>query len=303
MRQTAPRLKKSNLKALLSLICLSFLILPVLNQARSEIKESGPIEVIITPQQASQGDTVSVKVKKDPLESKAPKVFFNASKMPVFNLKDSYYRALIPLSANTKSGNYPIEIYYKGKGKKLDLVVNDTKYLIETLTLTKEVASLMASRIERDLVGKALSIVSTEKLWSGKFNDPSSGRKSTPYGVKRKVNGVVSPDYFHKGLDFAAQEGSNITAPEKGKIVLAGHKENGFVVNGNCVFIDHGHGVISGYLHLSKILVKEGDLVSKGQIIGKVGSTGIASGPHLHWGVYVLGMTVDPLVWTSKLIE
>ncbi|KAF0200512.1 MAG: lysostaphin, partial [bacterium] len=72
---------------------------------------------------------------------------------------------------------------------------------------------------------------------------------------------------------------------------------------GNCIFLDHGHGIISAYLHLSSVMVKEGDIVKKGQIIGKVGSTGIASGPHLHWGMYVLGKTVDPLVWVNTAIE
>ena len=75
------------------------------------------------------------------------------------------------------------------------------------------------------------------------------------------------------------------------------------MVNGNCIFLDHGHGVISAYLHLSSLLVKEGDFVNKGQVIGKVGSTGIASGPHLHWGMYVLGKTVDPIGWTSMIID
>lgn len=304
-RKTKPRLNKSNLKAALALICLSFLILPNLNQAKSEPKvhTENTIEAIVTPEAPSLGDTITVKVKKTPGETKPPKIFFNTNKMPTFVLSDTYYRTLIPLSANFKPGKYPIEIYYKGKGKKIDLTVKDTKYLVENLTLTKEVASLKASRIEKKLVGHALNTLSPEKYWKGKFIFPSTAKRSTAYGVKRKINGVLDPDYFHKGLDFAAQEGSNIISPENGKVVLAGHNSNGFVANGNCVFIDHGHGVVSGYLHLSKTLVKEGEFINKGQIIGKVGSTGIASGPHLHWGLYVLGMTVDPIVWTNMVIE
>ena len=305
MGKTRPILNKSNLKALLPLIYLSFLILPNFNLAKSEpqVPKENTIEAIVTPEIPNIGDAVSVKVKRLPGKSNLPKIFFNKTKHPVFVLSDSYYRTFIPLSANFKPGKYEIEIYYKGKGKKLDLIVKDTKYPVESLTLTKEVAGLKASRIEKDSIGRALGTLTFEKYWKGEFIFPSSSKRSTQYGVKRKINGVLDPDYFHKGLDFAASEGSDIRAPENGRVVLAGQNSKGFVANGNCIFIDHGHGVVSGYLHLSKILVKEGDLVNKGQVIGKVGSTGIASGPHLHWGLYVFGKTVDPLVWTSMTIE
>lgn len=261
------------------------------------------IEVIVTPQEASIGDTVSVKVQRDIKNNDLPKIFFDKTKLPVFNLSNTYYRSLIPLSADFKPGSYKIEIFYNGHLKKIDLVVNPTKYPLQELVLKKETAALRASRIEKALVARTLGIRSSNKLWSGKFIYPSNSPQSTIYGVKRKINGVISLDYFHKGLDFAAPAGSNIRAPENGKVILSGYQSNGFVVNGNCIFLDHGHGVISAYLHLSKILVKEGELVKKGQIIGKVGSTGIASGPHLHWGIYVLSKTVNPLVWTTMIIE
>ncbi len=260
-------------------------------------------DLLITPQNPSVGDTVSVKVLKDTNKKEIPKIFFEKTKYPVFVLSEKWYRSFIPLSANYKAGKYTIEIFYKGKVKKIDLLVKDTKYPLQELTLPKTVASLMASKIERASVNKALSIYSPQKLWSGKFIYPSKGRQSTPYGVKRRINGVIDPEYFHKGLDFAANEGSDVISPEDSRVVLAGQQSKGFVVNGNCVFLDHGHGVITGYLHLSKLLVKEGDYVKKGQIIGKVGGTGIASGPHLHWGVYVFGKTVEPLQWINKVIE
>lgn len=307
-----PRLNKSHLKDSLPLIFLIFLMChsPISAHTGATSEKSSTIETEIIPTNARLGDTISLKIRKIESEKSLPKVYFDKSKLPVFKLSStdavnriSYFRTLIPLSANTKIGPHPIEIFYNGKGKKINLIVNDKKYLIEDLTLTKEVAALKATRIEKELVGKALYVLSNEKLWGDKFVFPSNGRHSTSYGIKRRVNGIISPDYFHKGLDFAAKEGSNIIAPENGKVVLAGYESKGFVVNGNCIFLDHGHSVVSGYLHLSKILVKEGDFVKKGQIIGQVGATGIASGPHLHWGIYVFGMTVDPLVWTNMTIE
>ena len=262
-----------------------------------------PFETLIKPGTPVLGDTVSIKIAKLPRSRGIPKIFFDKTKAPVFTLEENWYRTLLPISADFKPGSYPLEIFYDGHVKRINLTIKDTKYPLQDLTLPKKVSELKASRIEKELVGKVLDTYSSEKCWSGKFIFPSDGPLSTAYGVKRRVNGVINPDYFHKGLDFAAAFGSNIKAPENGRVVLIGLVSKGFVVNGNCIFIDHGHGVISGYLHLSSVLVKEGDFIKKGQVIGKVGSTGIASGPHLHWGVYVLGKTVEPLVWTKSVID
>ena len=310
IKRTPPILKKSNFHVSLASIILILVILPVLNCFLSYAQELRPqkkieniIEAIISPEVVHVGDTVSIKIKKTGDEPQLPKVYFDKSKIPIFKINEKLYRGLIPLSADYKAKKYPIEIFYNGQTKKIDLAVEETKYPIQELTLTKEVVALKATRIEKALVAKALKVVSNEKIWQGKFTMPSSGRHSTPYGVQRRVNGVITPGYFHRGLDFAAPQGSDIKAPENGKVILTGHVSKGFVVNGNCIFIDHGHGVITGYLHLQNVLVKEGDLVKKGQIIGKVGGTGIASGPHLHWGVYVLGKTVDPINWTKTAYE
>ena len=302
MRKNMPILNKSNLAGLLALTFLTFGPLSVFNHSYAQSQNSAQ-NIIITPKEAMTGDTLTVKIKKEAGTIKGPKVFFDKSKVPVFELPNNYYRALIPISANFSERPYLLEVFYGRKGKEFKINVKETKYPIENLTLSKEVTALKASRIEKDSVNKALSVVSEKKLWNDKFIFPSSGRKSTMYGVKRRINGVISKDYFHKGLDFASDLGSNVSAPAPGKVILAGLVSNGFVVNGNCIFLDHGHGVISAYLHLSSVLVKEGQVVKKGDIIGKVGSSGIASGPHLHWGLYLLGMTVDPSFWTSMTIE
>lgn len=299
-----PKLNKFYSNTLVRLILLTFFTCLSLNLSfNSSFGQAGDFEVILMPQSSNIGDTVQVKIKTTNKDKETPKVFFDRSKLPVFLIQGDWYRTLIPLSANFKPGVYPLDVFFHGKHKKIDLIVKETKFPIEELTLTKEVAALRASRIEKALVAKALSTKSEKKLWGGKFTYPSLAPKSTIYGVKRRVNGVINPDYFHKGVDFRAKQGSNILAPENGTVILTGYESMNFVVNGNCIFIDHGHAVVSGYLHLSEILVKEGDSVKKGQIIGKVGGTGIASGPHLHWGMYVLGKTVDPLFWTSMTVE
>lgn len=298
------RLNNSNLKAVLLLTLLIFSLICNQHQAKTQsLRGKKDLISVVVRSTANVGEVVPVRIKKIDIIDKAPKLYFNKNKIPLFLIDNSTYRGLIPLSADTRAGKHPMEIFYEGQVKRIDLEVKETKYPVEDLTLPKTVLALKATRTEKERLSKALRNVSSKKYWNGKFLSPSSGRMSTGYGVKRRINGVLSKDYFHKGSDFAAKEGSAVKACENGKVILAGLENKGFVVNGNCVFLDHGHGVITGYLHLSSVLVKEGDFVNKGQIIGKVGSTGIASGPHLHWGVYVLGKTTDPLIWTNTIIE
>lgn len=293
-------LKKSNLNRdslILILIIFSLFISPI-----AYGNENKELKILIEPSTLKQGETISIKIEKFEDKSK-PKVFYDKTKYPVFDLSEKYFRVFVPLTANEKIGKHNLDIHYAGLVKNINVDIKQYPYPVESITLSKTVSALMASKIERELVNKALSSQNEKKYWSGKFIYPSDARQSTQYGVKRKFNGVLSPDYFHKGLDFAGQTGSPVKAPADGIISLAGYNSKGFVVNGNCLFIDHGHGVVSGYLHLNEISVKEGDFVKKGQNIGKVGSTGIATGPHLHWGIYVNGKPVEPLYWVNMSID
>ena len=93
------------------------------------------------------------------------------------------------------------------------------------------------------------------------------------------------------GVDVAAPEGDPIVAPKKGKVVLA---EKNMYYNGNTVFIDHGHGLKTGYLHMSRIDVEVGQIVERGEVIGANGATGRVTGPHLHWMAYLFNVRLDP---------
>jgi murein DD-endopeptidase MepM/ murein hydrolase activator NlpD len=115
--------------------------------------------------------------------------------------------------------------------------------------------------------------------------------------VRRYYNGEFANDYYHRGVDYAAGTGSPVFAPAAGYVRLVGTVAQGFQLHGNTVGIDHGQGVVSIFIHLSRINVKEGDFVQPGQVIGAVGSTGVATGPHLHWGLYVNNEAIDPVPW------
>jgi len=112
---------------------------------------------------------------------------------------------------------------------------------------------------------------------------------TTPYGAKRYINGVYRG--FHKGVDLAAPRGTPVLATLSGRVIFAGY----LPLTGNTVIIDHGWGLISLYAHLSEVSVKKGVLVRRGEVIGKVGSSGRSTGPHLHFGVYLNDTTFDPL--------
>ena len=141
--------------------------------------------------------------------------------------------------------------------------------------------------------------VTPTKYWDGIFVVPVQAHLSDCYpsmfGHRRSYNGSAY-DFFHTGLDYCGRIGDDIYASAAGKVVLT----EKLTVRGNATVIDHGWGVFTAYAHQSETFVQVGDIVEKGQLIGRVGETGRVSGPHLHWEVIVGGIQVDPLQWLSR---
>ena len=123
------------------------------------------------------------------------------------------------------------------------------------------------------------------------LDKPVSGPLSSRFGVRRFFNGEERNP--HSGLDFAVPAGTPIKTPANGKVILTGN----YFFNGNTVFVDHGQGFISMFCHLSKIDVKTGQVLSRGAVVGKVGSTGRATGPHMHWNISLNDARVDPAIF------
>ncbi|PID62602.1 MAG: peptidase [Ignavibacteriae bacterium] len=141
------------------------------------------------------------------------------------------------------------------------------------------------SQMARKKVGKIKNV-----LFNSGFEKPiKGGRISSVFGSQRILNGV--PKNAHNGIDIAVPRGTPVKAMADGKVLLSA---DNFYYAGNYILIDHGLGLNSLYLHLSKSLVKEGQFVKKGEVIGKVGTTGRSTGPHLHWGVQWFGKRIDP---------
>jgi murein DD-endopeptidase MepM/ murein hydrolase activator NlpD len=140
-------------------------------------------------------------------------------------------------------------------------------------------------------IGAARRGGSTSMGWAQRFVWPARGRLSGAFGAQRIYRGGV-PAAYHSGIDIAAGAGALVAAPADGMVVLA--PPPGFSLEGNLVILDHGMGLSSAFLHLSRASVRVGDRIRQGQEIGRVGATGRATGPHLHWTIMWNGARLDP---------
>jgi len=143
---------------------------------------------------------------------------------------------------------------------------------------------------DKEIKAEAFKTLSTVREWDGSFSAPVNAEISDLFGVERVFNGTV--ESTHQGLDFRVPTGTPVEAVNDGRVILA----QPLFFEGNFVVVDHGQGLLTLYLHLSKFLVKEGDDVKKGQQIALSGGTGRATGPHLHLAVRWQGVYLNPQV-------
>jgi len=211
--------------------------------------------------------------------------------------KELYFA--IPYRIN---GNFTLTLYQSGKKVySKTFPIWKKKYRVSKIWVkerpyTKE----LLARIKREnrLLRKIFSTITEKKFEEEKLTPPLDKLViSTPFGAKRIINGKRRS--IHWGTDFKAPMGTPVYASLSGKVVLA--RELYFT--GKTVIIDHGAGIHTLYAHLSQINVKEGDRVRAGEVIGKVGSTGRSTGPHLHFGVYVSDVKADPMVAMKEKLK
>ena len=133
--------------------------------------------------------------------------------------------------------------------------------------------------------------------WSQQFVWPARGRISGRFGSQRVYRG--EPGSYHSGIDIACGNGAAYVAPADGVVTLAA--QSPFSLEGNLLIVDHGHGLNSAFLHSSRLAVTEGQVVEQGQLLGYIGATGRATGPHLHWSLMWRGARLDPLLFTGPM--
>jgi murein DD-endopeptidase MepM/ murein hydrolase activator NlpD len=171
-------------------------------------------------------------------------------------------------------------------------------YAVQHLTLPKgkvdlDPKTLKRVQQEQKELTEAFHHISALPLWDGPFLEPVSGKVTGVFGSRRIING--QPRRPHSGEDIAAPQGTPVQAINNGTVV----KTVNHFFSGKGVVLDHGVGLFSMYFHLSEIGVKPGQVMQKGEALGKVGASGRATGPHLHWGIHLNGSRINPYALTT----
>jgi hypothetical protein len=257
--------------------------------------QAGRIDV--WPQVPRQGQTLFFRCAPSSGARSASAIWAGRT-IPV-QIEDGVIRGAIGMRITEPLGVQTLVVRYKDPADRsaqlaAQVTVGRTSFPVRHLTMkrsTEKLYNFPGAKAEDAQVSSAVRTKSADWLWEGAFRLPTRGRYSTPFGVKRIRNRRTS--YYHRGLDLAAPEGTPVYAPNGGRVVLA----RKFRKYGNTIVLDHGGGITTLYLHLSRLDAAEGDVLTRGQRLGDVGMTGVATGPHLHWSLYVHGLSVNPLSW------
>jgi murein DD-endopeptidase MepM/ murein hydrolase activator NlpD len=242
------------------------------------------------PEPVRQGDTIHLRAPQA-----AERARLNGRTVRLFAEGDAA-TGLMPVPALEKPGVYTLE-FLGGGGAVLDseaVTVRDARFPTQRIVLARETAELKPTPGEMEESDAFRKNVSDARYWMEPFALPVPGCRTSPYGVGRVVNGKLTGSY-HAGIDQRGPAGQPVRAITAGTVRLVRQ----WNIHGNTVAVDHGQGVESMYLHLSKFAVSEGAAVKRGDVIGYIGTTGRSTAPHLHWSLYVNGVPVNPAQWVK----
>lgn len=288
------------------------------NQASYNYKLAGlpPIKPLVqTPTEVSPGDAFSINIALPPslygVSSSTVEAKLLGEDLTVFDNNLSaipQVTALAVLPLGKDSGEYPIEVSMTdafGRVSKTEQVVRllGKAQTLQNIDLPAELLSirnLENQLLEADVVSTAIdnSPYQATPLWTEGFIAPIEGTTSSGFGIPRQY-GVGGEIAFHSGTDIIAPEGTAIRAANDGVVMVSGY----YPIKGGFIMLDHGAGVQSLYFHQAEgLLVREGQRVKRGDLIGKVGSTGLSTGPHLHWEIRINNQPTKAGQWVSKTL-
>ncbi len=257
----------------------------------------GRVRVTATPPSLRQGDAGALIVTGVP-DAKLIEGSVGDRPLIFFPYADGYAALIgVDLAARTGSARWRVG-WVDGAGNPRKAVgtikIKSRKFPVQKLSLPGNLVDLdrvTEQRADREAaqLNTLYGMSSGERLWRGHFTRPvASTGPGEGFGARRVINGKArSP---HSGLDYAAPTGTPVVAANRGRVALVGD----FFFGGRTVALDHGQGLYTLYMHLDRVQVVEGALVERGETIGAVGSTGRATGPHLHWGAQLRRARVDP---------
>ncbi len=258
--------------------------------------------VELVPSRVAQGHTLLIRVETEGDVELAGDL---EGQSLTFSGQGGDYWAVVGFSPWSQPGPYRWSLVATdSRGKEVEasglVLVVAEDFPIQYITLPPGREELLdPDLINREWaqVSAIFAQVSPEKLWQGYFQVPAAGEVSSLFGTRRSYNGGPVASY-HMGVDYAAAEAAPVVAANTGRVALAQE----LTVRGNAVIIDHGLGVHTAYFHLSGIAVSQGQEVEKGGLIGYVGSTGLATGAHLHWELRIGKTGVNPTEWATRTI-
>ncbi len=259
-------------------------------------------KVYVIPSPVSQGETVLLLVEAPGAENAS--MSWQGQTFSLLHHEERFL-GFFGIDANAPIGPQSLGVsVYGPRGEQLlwqETVVEVTgvEWTVDNIQIDGPNAALLDPSIRRADERERLphqSGLTPDLLWLGVFDPPSNGAITALYGEQRSFNGAPISEY-HTGIDFGGETGAAVTASNTGVVSWAGRTRR----RGNGIIIDHGAGVFSGYYHLSEVLETAGSVVEQGAVIARMGATGLATGPHLHWEVVVRGVTVNPLPWLRLL--
>ncbi|MFZ0546620.1 MAG: LysM peptidoglycan-binding domain-containing protein [Candidatus Promineifilaceae bacterium] len=251
---------------------------------------------------AIQGQTLAIYVENQ--DSGQPSgEFLGQSLLFSPSGSNNGYVALVGIDAFTTPGDYPLLLGGSGQQPwrpfRQDIRIGSGNYEAQYITVPEDQNALLNPEVRAQddaLLATVYNQYSEMQLWQGLFQLPISNTVITAgYGGPRSYNGGPI-EIYHTGVDFSGVVGTPIYAPADGRVVFS----DTTTLRGHVLIIDHGLGVMSGFYHLSKIHVSVGEMVSAGQLVADGGSTGLSTGPHLHWDLRILNVPVNPLQWTEE---
>jgi len=228
-----------------------------------------------------------------------PQVSFAGKTSKLYKIDETRYRGITGIDANASPGGYTIKLADETGHLNYSKIMEASPghFPIQNIRISGTKAGLKATEDELQKVSEAKENLTDSNYWIDRpFKIPTSGCIISVYGLNRYHNGKPTGNY-HKGIDIKAPSGNPVYAMAGGKVLIA----EDFRLHGKTVAIDHGQGLMSIYIHLNRIDVKKDDILTKDEQIGTVGSTGFATGPHLHWGVYINGVDVNPVDWVGPI--
>lgn len=245
----------------------------------------------VSPAQGKLGETLRITCPREFTNAK-----LNDRSAKLYPLQNGQRFGLLPISVKDTPGTFSLALS-RGETEPpetLPVVIRKTLFPSQNVALSPEIEALRSAPDEIALLNNFKENISDSRSWADPLTPPVSGCMTSPFGIKRLHNGKPTGEY-HGGVDQRTPEGEPIRAVGAGTVTFAKQ----FNVLGNAVGIDHGQGLESMYLHMSRLVATPGAAVQRGDILGYAGSTGRSTGPHLHWVLYVNGINVNPAQWVK----